>query len=152
MPRPHLSVELILAWADDHKARTGAWPHSGSGAVQAAPHESWAILATGLREGYRGLPAGLSLARLLADRRGKPPPRQPTPLTPDIILGWADAHHARTGFWPGAASGPVAVAPGESWGALNLALRNGFRGLPGGDSLAELLERQRGRVRGGGQG
>jgi hypothetical protein len=60
------------------------------------------------------------------------------------ILAWADEHHRRTGGWPSADSGPVAGAPGESWRALNSALRDGFRGLPGGDSLASLLRRERG--------
>jgi hypothetical protein len=55
------------------------------------------------------------------------------------ILEWADAHFARTGKWPTAASGPVAGAPGETWKAIDAALRRGFRGLPAGSSLAWLL-------------
>jgi hypothetical protein len=66
-------------------------------------------------------------------------------LTVAKILRWADAHHAATGRWPGAASGPVPGTAGESWRAVNLSLRNGYRGLPGGDSLARLLVRH-GRV------
>jgi hypothetical protein len=65
-------------------------------------------------------------------------------LTVAQILSWADEHRARTGQWPGAASGPVGAAPGETWGALNMALRLGHRGLPGGDTLARLLTRERG--------
>jgi hypothetical protein len=62
-------------------------------------------------------------------------------LTVAEILRWADAHHERTGRWPSTASGPVRDAPGEGWRAVNLSLRNGYRGLPGGDSLARLLVR-----------
>jgi hypothetical protein len=58
-----------------------------------------------------------------------------------LILRWADAHHRRTGRWPGAHSGPVAGRAGEHWGALESALRHGWRGLPGGDTLARLLVR-----------
>jgi hypothetical protein len=43
----------------------------------------------------------------------------------------------------------VADAPAESWRALNTALREGYRGLPGGGSLARLLGsgRRSGRAR-----
>jgi hypothetical protein len=63
-------------------------------------------------------------------------------LTVEQILAWADAHHARTGRWPGAHSGPIADAPGETWGKIEGALYDGYRGLPGGDSLAKLLLRR----------
>jgi hypothetical protein len=68
------------------------------------------------------------------------------------ILAWADAHHGRAGRWPHCYSGLVLEAPGESWDRINGALREGHRGLPGGDSLARLLARRgRGnRPRGGG--
>jgi hypothetical protein len=69
--------------------------------------------------------------------------RHRPPLTVGQILAWADAHHARTGEWPTAFSGPVADAPGEKWDYLDQALRNGHRGLPGGDSLPRLLDRRR---------
>jgi hypothetical protein len=59
------------------------------------------------------------------------------------ILAWADAHHGRAGRWPHNRSGPIPEAPGESWNAVNLALYLGRRGLPGGDSLAKLLDRHR---------
>jgi hypothetical protein len=74
-------------------------------------------------------------------KRGRPPG---PPLTVERILAWADAHQARMGRWPTAASGPVADAPGESWRTLDGALALGRRGLPGGDSLSRLLRRRRG--------
>jgi hypothetical protein len=67
------------------------------------------------------------------------------PLTVEQILAWADAHHARAGAWPACRSGPVPEAPGEAWASIDSALRHGYRGLPGGDSLARLLNRHRGR-------
>jgi hypothetical protein len=70
--------------------------------------------------------------------------RVPCPvLTVQQILAWADAHHERTGRWPTRNSGPVPEAPGETWERLNCALSEGCRGLPGGDSLSRLLDRQR---------
>ena len=68
--------------------------------------------------------------------------RRPT-LTVEQVLAWADAHHLRTGSWPTTASGRVRGARGERWRALDRALRMGHRGLPGGDSLARLLDRER---------
>ena len=52
------------------------------------------------------------------------PPRKP-PLTVARILSWADAHHRRTGEWPGKLSGPVAEAPRETWCKVDLAIRLG---------------------------
>jgi len=71
-------------------------------------------------------------------RRGK--------LTGAQILAWADAHHARAGAWPTTRSGPVAGAPGETWRAIDNALRRGHRGLPGDSSLFWFLA-QHGRER-----
>ncbi len=64
-------------------------------------------------------------------------------LTVAQILAWADTYHARTGSWPRSSSGAVLGAPGENWSKLESALRIGARGLPGGSSLARLLEKQR---------
>jgi hypothetical protein len=66
------------------------------------------------------------------------------PLTIAQILAWAEAHFRRTGAWPTTGSGPVRGARGEWWRAIDLALRRGHRGLPGGDSLGRLLHRLRG--------
>jgi hypothetical protein len=67
-------------------------------------------------------------------------------LTPALILAWADAHHAATGRWPTCDLTPVAGGPaGLRWQWVNQALGVGARGLPGGDSLARLLARERGR-------
>jgi hypothetical protein len=65
-------------------------------------------------------------------------------LTLVQVLAWADDHYRRTNSWPNAASGPVVGVAGETWAALNVALRLGHRGLPGGDTLARLLARERG--------
>jgi hypothetical protein len=59
------------------------------------------------------------------------------------VLAWAIEHYRRTGQWPTQRCGPVVGAPGETWGALDEALRNGHRGFRGGDTLAMLLRRYR---------
>jgi hypothetical protein len=141
---PRLSAEQVLAWADDHHGRAGSRPTAASGPLAGAPGESWRALDTALRLGLRGLPAGSSLARLLARKRGVRNAQGLPPLRVAEVLAWADAHRARTGSWPTAASGPVAEAPGETWAGVGAALAAGGRGLPGGTTLARLLARRRG--------
>ena len=137
--RPRLDVEQILAWADAHREATGEYPHGRSGPVRGVPGETWAIIHTALGNGVRGLPGGSSLAQLLAERRG-----YRGPLTVERILAWADAHHAATGRWPTSwSSGEVRGEPGETWKNLDIALRDGRRGLPGGTTLAQLLAEHR---------
>src|SRR5262245_56226158 len=109
--RAPLDVEQVLAWADAHRARTGAWPTPTSGPVREAPAETWNAIDQALRSGLRGLPGGWSLARLLAERRGKPLRPHGAPLTVERILAWADTYHARTGEWPTFRSGRVPDAP-----------------------------------------
>jgi len=136
-----LTVATVVAWADEHYARMRRWPNACSGAVASAAGENWLALNSALVHGFRGLPGGDSLARLLARERGMRNFKDLPPLREDQILAWADAHHARTGEWPTVASGPVLDAPGESWGALHSALYEGHRGLPGWDTLPRLLVR-----------
>jgi hypothetical protein len=139
--RPPLSVGQILAWSDEHHARTGRWPHQRSGPVAAAPGENWGTINWLLWIGKQGLPEGDSLPRLLARERGAVNPKGRPRLSHTRIRAWAAAHRRRTGKWPGVLSGSIPEAPGENWRAVNLALYRGYRGLPGGDSLARLLTR-----------
>jgi hypothetical protein len=55
-------------------------------------------------------------------------------------MAWAGLHHARHGAWPTVESGPVPDRPGETWAAIDAALREGRRGLNGRSSLARFLE------------
>ena len=44
-PRPSLTTKQILAWADDHRATTGQWPHADAGLVRSTLAERlpWAL-------------------------------------------------------------------------------------------------------------
>jgi len=77
-------------------------------------------------------------------KRKKKPCWQPPPLTVPMILNWADAHFERTGNWPFRRSGKIIGAIAEKWVNVPANLRRGGRGLPGGITLAQLLERERG--------
>jgi hypothetical protein len=140
---PRLAVPEVLRWARAHERRTGRWPARDSGPVPEAPGETWSAVAAALQGGWRGLPAGLTLARL---RVGQAAPRLPVPqrLSEARVLAWADAYRARAGEWPRARSGPVFAAPGETWRGLDNALRLGLRGLRGDRSLAGVLRERRG--------
>jgi hypothetical protein len=67
-PRRPLTLELVLEWAEAHRAATGSWPSATSGPVAAAPGETWSTINAALGKGCRGLPAGTSLAKLFAGR------------------------------------------------------------------------------------
>ncbi|HEV3005320.1 MAG TPA: hypothetical protein VGX78_12715, partial [Pirellulales bacterium] len=142
--KPPLSLTQILAWADAHFERTGHWPGQDSGLVGDAFDTRWKAIDKALREGLRGLPGGASLAKLLAERRGVRNRGALPHFTEAKILEWTDAHHLRTGEWPKVQSGPIADAPGETWLAVDSALRAGKRGLEGGSSLAQVLTERRG--------
>jgi len=141
--QPALTTARILAWADIHYRYTGVWPTADSGPVLDAPEENWRALDAALKAGHRGLPGGNSLGCLLARRRGVRNHTNIPPLSERKILAWADAHHRRTGCWPNYRSGPIDDALGESWGAVELALQRGLRGLSGGSSLYRLLKERR---------
>jgi hypothetical protein len=140
---PRLSIISVGKWARNHKRRTGKWPKEHSGAIHGAPGETWLAIDMALRKGRRGLPGGSSLARLLAQRCGVRNPQQAPRLTTGIILRWADAHFRRHGRRPTRASGPIAESTRETWMAIHRALASGRRGLPGGSSLARLLDESR---------
>src|SRR5262249_25090971 len=139
-----LTRKQILQWADAHRRRSGTWPTPDAGPIPEAPGETWANVNEALRRGWRGGRGGSSLARRLAERRGRPLLRGGPPLTKKGILALADAHHRSTGAWPNVNSGAVQDAPGERWDLIDNALRQGLRGQPGGSSLARLLARWRG--------
>jgi hypothetical protein len=140
---PRLTEDLVVTWAAAYRRRTGKWPAHRREEVAEAPGEWWCNIDGALRRGGRGLPGGSSLRDLLCRHFGLRRRRCAPPLTVEQVLAWADAHQARTGRWPHAMTGPVAEAPEESWRAINLALVQGHRGLPGGTSLSRLLDEHR---------
>jgi hypothetical protein len=141
---PRLTVAQVLAWADAHHARTGRWPTLKSGPILEAPGELWSSVISAIAVGHRGFPGGTTFTRLLIEHRGIRSQGYAPRFSIPQILAWADAHHARNGKWPSNSSGPVTDAAGESWDGIDSALLRGLRGLPGGSSLARLLDKERG--------
>ncbi|MCI0364830.1 MAG: hypothetical protein L0219_13205 [Phycisphaerales bacterium] len=140
---PPLSVEQIARWARAHRSRTGAWPHRRSGLIAEARDLTWKKLNSALRAGSRDLPRGYTLAKVLVKHCGARTKRNIPPLTISMVLRWADDHHKRTGHWPTSHSGRVLADGQESWVAIDKALRDGVRHLPGGSSLSRLLAERR---------
>src|SRR5258708_1272399 len=128
-----LSIAQILRWADAFHKRCKHWPTMESGPIQGAPELTWRRVDNALRLGFRGLGGGWSLARLLESERGVALLASRPALTGALILSWADSHKRRTGRWPTAESGRV-VGAEEKWKGIDSALREGYRGLPGGSS------------------
>ncbi len=106
---PPFTVRKILAWADAHHKRTGAWPTTTSGPITEAPNETWSAVGVALSNGRRGLPGRSSLAKLLAARRGVHYSRQLPPFTLPKMRAWARAYKR-----PGRAcsGGHLGVRPG----------------------------------------
>jgi hypothetical protein len=100
---------------------------------------TWQVVDAALRKGRRGLPGGASLAKLLAEERGRKHFLAPTPLTLEQILHWVETFHESTRSWPTQYSGPVAEVDGETWLALDAALKKGARGLPVRTTLTRLV-------------
>jgi hypothetical protein len=138
--RPALTIPQVLAWADAHHARTGRWPTVKTGAVAEETSEHWKAICEALTYGYRGLPGGSSLTRLLAEARGARNPKNLPRLSNRQILQWADAYFARHGVWPGPRSGEIPDSGGETWQCVQNALVAGTRGLWRRSSLARLLK------------
>ena len=139
-----LTVERILEWADQERARTGEWPISTSGPISGTDGNTWRSVQNSLVRGRRGLPGGTTLSKLLMTHRGaRGTIHNRITLSVPQILKWADLFRARTGGWPQIKSGPVDEVSGLTWKQIQLALNKGLRGLPGGSSLARLLAEQR---------
>jgi superfamily II DNA or RNA helicase len=142
LARPPLSEERIGRWIRAHHQRTTSAPTVESGGVldeQGEPvGENWGAINAALRKGLRGLPGGSSVFTLVKQCGLARPP-----LSEERIVGWIKSHHERTGKAPTLGSGTVLDEKGEpigeSWGAIDVALRDGFRGLPGGSSIAQLI-------------
>jgi hypothetical protein len=141
-----LTIKQVVAWARAHRRRTGNWPTARSGPVVERPAVSWRTIDHALQQGRCGGVRGSSLAQLLAQKLGIRTRAVIPRLNVDTILTWADAHRKRTGNWPYAHAGPIEGVPGETWKAIDSALRFGYRGLPGGESLHLLLVRTKRKV------
>lgn len=141
--KPKLTEEIILESCIEYHKLTGKCPHSIlKDPVPGLPNETWTAINSALRYGIRGLPGNDSLAKLLYRNGEKENLLDKPKLTEQKILSWCVEYHERTGKWPAKSNtNLVPGQPSETWRRLDEALENGSRGLPGGTSLAKLLDR-----------
>ena len=124
MRRPPLTIPQILDWADAFHKRAGKWPRRDSGRIVGSLGETWQAIDLALKNCGRGLHVpGISLAQLLAEKRGVRNRMRLPRFTIRQIVAWTLAHHGRTGTWPTHYSGSIPEAPGETWLAVDQALR-----------------------------
>lgn len=141
--RPLGVIGILIAAASYHQTH-GVWPTPDSADPDLEGRgESWKRIDRALREGARGLPK-TTLTRLLAERANVRNKARPGPITEAAIWSWVLAHRRRTGADPSRDSGSIDGAPGESWSAIDGALKHGCRGLTGGETLRRFIERRRG--------
>jgi hypothetical protein len=137
--RQHLTYAQIRQWAREYHERHGRWPAVASGEIPGSGGITWLAVDHALRRGNRGLPGNSSLTKLIGKFPGTRFRLLAKPLTIRQILEWAEDHFSQSGRWPSILSGRVLAAPGEKWVNINMALKNGQRGLPSGYTLATLL-------------
>ena len=140
---PALTIAQIREWIDLYRRRAEMYPTKDSGPIPEAPGETWSGVNAALIAGTRGLPGGDSLPRVLARQFGQRNLAAIPNFTIEAIQGWIVAHQESTGDWPKAISGAIAGAPGETWSAVDNALRRGRRGLTGGSSVTKLVRAYR---------
>jgi hypothetical protein len=141
-----LTEELILEAIEVFRAENeGRFPTQRTAGFPTAVAPSWALVNEALSKGHRGLPGGSSLADLI--RRAFPEDRrEKADLDERVIRGWLERWKAEHGEFPTRDAGEVPYAPGETWGAVDRALRDGLRELGGGSSLAKLVGQVSGRT------
>src|SRR4051812_48703225 len=98
--KPPLTVEIILAWADHHRERTGCWPTVYCGEVLAAPYEKWPNIDRCLRMGSRARRGGATFCHLLVGEGGYGSPTRPPDQRKDQTPGGGAPHRHKTGHWP----------------------------------------------------
>ena len=136
---PRLTIAQILAWADAHHDRTGAWPRKTTGHITGTRDETWNGMHEALLKGRRSLRGGCTLATLLERHRGVRHKQHAPRFSARRIRTWAGRYRRETGRWPTVRSGPIPESPADTWGKVNAALLLGYRGLPGGQTLSALL-------------
>lgn len=140
---PQLNQKLIVEWVKEYRGRTNRFPTAKSGKIPGT-NETWRAVELALTQGLRGLPGNDSLAKFMDRYFGRGKKQKLESLSEEQIIEWVKAHHERTGKWPNQKSGQIYNVPGITWTAVDRALYQGHRGLPGNDTLSKLVQRVRG--------
>ena len=135
---PDLTEEIIVKAMKDYHEEHGKYPSlkSGDASKYIGFKITWTAIDACLREGFRGLPGGSSLAQLRKEYNLGIEPD----LTEDLIIKAMKDYHEEHGKYPSLKSGDASKYIGfkTTWVAIDDCLRHGLRGLPGGSSLSQL--------------
>lgn len=144
-PGVPLSEDYIAEKAAAFCSRNGSYPKctSRSIVIDGHPGDTWKCYDKALRRGGRGLPGGSSLPKLLKDRFGERNISNLHSLDESFVVDRVAEYFQANGKYPrfDDRSQVLNGHPGDTWKRYDSALRNGRRGLPGGSSVADLLER-----------
>jgi hypothetical protein len=135
-----LTEGLIKQWIRAEYEKTKRWPLASDGDVLVdGVAEKWCNLHLNLLQGRRGLPGGRRLVDLVEEVRTEL--GQPSTRTMEDVRQLIWQHYCDRKEWPHFKSKlPVPGGLFTSWNALNQALSVGRFGLPGGSSLAKVVE------------
>lgn len=129
----------VWKWMRSFYKKHGKWPTQLTTEL-ASNGSTWSAVDEWLRSGRRGLPEGASLPKLRKKMLGE----DPAPLTEKTVWKWMQKFREEHGRWP--TVGTRSLAPnGSTWASVDRALAKGYRGLPGGMSLAKLRKRMLGK-------
>lgn len=126
--KEQFSVEMVERCAQAYKEEHGKPSSQRSGSKCLPEGWTWGTIDSRLRS------TGSSLGQFLVEcgiKSDKPP------LTEEQIASWAKDYFEKHGRTPSQLSGKA--KEGLTWSAINSALQNGHRGLPGGKSLCDFL-------------
>jgi hypothetical protein len=138
---PRLSEDKIFKHILSWKKETKEFPSSKSKEMVPGTVDSWRSFDVALVHGLRGLSGGSSLVKLMEKAGRKNIGNQPR-LSEDTIVrlarAWKRSHEGRR---PGRHTSGTIPGTGDGWMSMENALVKGLRGLPGGSSLAKLLDK-----------
>lgn len=136
---PDLSEEQIVLWMKNWQEVTGSWPKVTNGIIPNSSGETWSAIQNALQKGRRGMQKGQSISTLLSKHFNVRDEKRLSALSIEKIKEWALSHYESIGSWPTTTSGLIPNSDGETWGGIDIRLRQGGRGLPGGSKLSILL-------------
>lgn len=140
-----LSEDSIWAEMLEYKRINGKFPTDKTKCT--CKFGLWKTIGIALFTGSRGLPGGSSLAKLRRRNTGIDTGRKSgISLTEDLVWQEILAFKKANGIFPSTNTKPK-TSFGITWSAMSGNLSSGYYGLPGGSSLAKLIEARTGKKR-----
>ena len=158
-----ISEAQVMLWTKLYHEKTEEWPKQVSkdvwqkdeaGQWQIMPGLNWSQIHLWFNQGLRGFPGGYTLSDL-RQKNGLCDPYEFGQVSENKIISWMRQFEEKTGKWPKQSDkevwekdeeGKWRAIPRLNWSALELWLRQGMRGLPGGSTVSQLRKRHFGEA------